>query len=252
MAPKRDVLKRAYEDVRGSGQPRRRQNPRRHRRRPPDRSGALLSPTSRTGKICDATRAGDPQERRAPIIRGVFPGEPGERMVRRGRPLSRGQPVRGERGREAQPRQVFLGAESRQAADLQRLLVEAAGAGAPGREACRDARLPRPPVDTTRASSIPTCNAPMPTACAAASPATRRSASRRTWTPAPSSAGSTPATSASTRRSSPATGAATIPSTRPPAGDARDPLARRLQHVPHLSGLDGADAAGAEATGRSG
>ena len=26
--------------------------------------------------------------------------------------------------------------------------------------------------------------------------------------------------------------------------DARDPLARRLQHVPHLSGLDGADAAG--------
>ena len=31
-----------------------------------------------------------------------------------------------------------------------------------------------------------------------------------------------------------------------PAGDARDPLARRLQHVPHLSGLDGADAAGAE------
>ena len=27
------------------------------------------------------------------------------------------------------------------------------------------------------------------------------------------------------------------------AGDARDPLARRLQHVPHLSGLDGADPA---------
>ena len=40
----------------------------------------------------------------------------------------------------------------------------------------------------------------MPTASAAASPATRRSASRRTWTPARSSAGSIPATSASTRQ----------------------------------------------------
>ena len=29
-----------------------------------------------------------------------------------------------------------------------------------------------------------------------------------------------------------------------PLGDARAPLARRVQHVPHLSGLDGADAAG--------
>ena len=51
----------------------------------------------------------------------------------------------------------------------------------------------------------------MPTACAAASPATRRSASRRTWTRARSSAGSIPATRRSTSTSSPATGAATIP-----------------------------------------
>ena len=35
-----------------------------------------------------------------------------------------------------------------------------------------------------------------------------------------------------------------------PAEDARDPLARRLQHVPHLPGLDGADPAGAARTER--
>ena len=58
-------------------------------------------------------------------------------------------------------------------------------------------------------------SAPTPTASAAASPATRPSASRRTWTPARSSAGSIPATSASTSTSSPATGAATIRSTAP-------------------------------------
>ena len=208
----RDALKRAFA---------RRQGP--HRAAPPTPSARIPPravpwcprspmPTSRPAGSPDATPPGDPQDRLRRRPRRL-PGEPGERLVRRGRRLSRRQPLRGERGREAQPRQIFLGAEGRQAADLQRLLVEAAGHGAAGREARRDARLPRPPVDATRASSIPTCNAPMPTACAAASRATRPSASRRTWTPAPSSAGSIPATSASTRRSSPATGAATIPST---------------------------------------
>ena len=43
-----------------------------------------------------------------------------------------------------------------------------------------------------------------------------------------------------------ATGAATTRSTRASAGDARNPLARRRQRLPHLSGLDGADPPGTE------
>ena len=50
MAPKRDVLKRAYEDVRGSVSARRRQNPHRQRRRPPDRSGTRLCAISRPAR----------------------------------------------------------------------------------------------------------------------------------------------------------------------------------------------------------
>ena len=103
------------------------------------------------------------------------------------------------------------------------------------------------PVATTRACSIPTASAPMPTACGGGSPATRRSACRRTWTQARSSAGSIPAISASTATSSPATGAATIPSTAPHRlRHARDPLAGRVQHVPHLSGVDGPHPPGTE------
>ena len=121
-----------------------------------------------------------------------------ERLVRRTRRVSRGQQLRRARSRETKPRQILLGAQGRQAADLQRLLVEAAGHGPPGPEARRDAAPSSTACGTTKACSIPTGSAPMPTACAAGSPATRRSASRRTWTPAPSSAGSIPAISKST------------------------------------------------------
>ena len=199
MAPQHDVLKRAYADGEGLRQPRRRQDPRRHRRRPPDHPRTQLR---RHQGRQDHRRheEGDPHERlrhRARRLSRVA----GDRLVQRRRPLSRGERVREEGSREAQPRQIFLGAESRQAADLQRLLVEAAGARPPGRRSLpRRARSSTGCGPTTRASSIPTCSAPTPTASAAASRATRRSASRRTWTPARSSAGSIPATRASTRR----------------------------------------------------
>ena len=64
-----------------------------------------------------------------------------------------------------------------------------------------------------RCTSIPTGNAPMPIGSAVASPATGPSACLRTWTPARSSAGSTPATGGSTATCSLATGAPTSPST---------------------------------------
>jgi len=67
----------------------------------------------------------------------------------------------------------------------------------------------------TRACSIPTSSAPMPTACAAGNPATRRSASRRKWTPAPWSAGSIPAIRRSTKASSTGIGVVTTHSTGP-------------------------------------
>ena len=167
----------------------------------------------RDGRVSEATRAQAIRRTGCAVVRGVFPASVASDWFAELGDYLEAEQVRGARGREAQPRQILLGAEGRQAADLQRLLVEAAGDGAPGPEARRDARASSTGCGHTRASSIPTGNAPMPTACAAASPATRRSASRRTWTPARSSAGSIPATSRSTSRSSPATGAATIRST---------------------------------------
>ena len=83
------------------------------------------------------------------VVRGVFRADLA-RLVRGSRRVPRDEPLRTTRGREAEPRQVFLGAEGRQAANLQRLLVEAAGDGAAGREARRDARVSRSPVEIRR------------------------------------------------------------------------------------------------------
>ena len=209
MAPRRDALKRAYASVTD------------HVRRATEKihteCGCRARRDTRSRVRRDQGRQGsgggapgDPQDRLRRRPRRV-PGRARERVVRGGRRVSRDEPVRGARGREAEPRQVFLRAQGRQAANLQRLLVEAAGAWR-GRTRSSPRRAPFSiGSGNTRASSIPTGNAPMPTACAAGSRATRRSACRRTWMRARSSAGSIPATSRSTRRSSPATGAATIP-----------------------------------------
>ena len=110
----------------------------------------------RNGRVTEATFERPIRGSGCAVVRGVFPASQATRLVRRGRRISRGEPLRGARGREAKPRQVFLRAEGRQAADLQRLLVEAAGHGAAGPEARRDARLPRSALEATRASSTPT------------------------------------------------------------------------------------------------
>ncbi len=140
MKPRHDVLKRAYDDVRGYVMKAA------DKIRTDNAAGRSTIPELnyrdiKDGKISDATKKAIRLSGCA-IVRGVFPASQADRLVQRRRPLSRGERVREEGSREAFARQIFLAAQGGQAADLQRLLVEAAGAGAPGRKARRDALVP--------------------------------------------------------------------------------------------------------------
>ena len=211
MAPRREALKRAFEDVRD------------HVRRRADAvkaeqaAGRGVVPeldykSIAEGSVPEATRQAIRRSGCA-VIRGVFPAAQAAAWFDEvGEYLDANRYEEAEVAKRSLDK-YFSAAQGRQAADLQRLLVEAAGDGAAGPETRRDAPLPRPAVEARGRVRPRTRNAPMPTACAAASPATRRSASRRTWMPARWSAGSIRATKRSTSASSPATGAATTPST---------------------------------------
>ena len=196
------------------------------------------------GSVPEATRQAIRRSGCA-VMRGVFPAAQADAWFDEVGDYLERQPLRGARGREAQPRQVFLAAEGRQAADLQRLLVEAAGDGAPGREARRDARASSIGSGSTRASSTPTAQ------CAYADRVRRRQPGDKTL-------GLSPHMDAGTVERWIDPGYQQVYE-RVFAGDWRgydpfdgthrlatrgNPLPRRLQHVPHLSGLDGADAAG--------
>jgi hypothetical protein len=130
MAPKRDVLRRAYAEARDSVS------------RAADRiqsDSAAGRPTIpeldyrdiKAGGISDATRAAIRQSGCA-IVRGVFPAsQASEWFDEVGRYLEEND----YEAKEVEKRsldKLFLAAEGRKAADLQRLLVEAAGHGAPG------------------------------------------------------------------------------------------------------------------------
>ena len=148
LAPNRDALRRAYADVKD------------HVSRAADRivtetaAGRPVVPEIeyqdiRNGKVPEDARRSIRSSGCA-VVRGVFPAPLASDWFAEVGEYLEDQPLRGAGGREAEPRQVFLRAEGRQAADLQRLLVEAAGDGAAGREARRDARVPRSAVAIRR------------------------------------------------------------------------------------------------------
>ena len=249
MAPRRDGLKRAFEDVRG------------HVARAAEKIQAdvaagrpvvpeLAYADIKAGTVSDAARAAIRRTGCA-VVRGVFPeAQARDWFEEVGRYIDDNDYER-QGGREAQPRQVFFGAQGRQAADLQPLLVEAAGRRPPGCQARRDPLLPRPAVDQLRgrlrprpAGDLCRPRAPPPARRHDAGPVAahgrrHRRALDRSRLPGGLRTGLC-------RRL-----AGLRPLRRPPSPrHARDSLARRRQRLPHLSGLDGAHPPGAAATAR--
>ncbi len=122
MAPRRDVLKNAYDDVRL-----------RHAA-PPTLSAPTTPPAFRStipelayadikdGKVSDATRSAIRMTGCA-VVRGVFPDAQATEWFDEVGPYLEDNEYESKEVEKAQPRQVFLGAEGRPAADLQRLLV---------------------------------------------------------------------------------------------------------------------------------
>ena len=96
MAPLRDVLKRAYGEAKDAV------SRAADKLRTDNAAGRPTIPEIdyrdiSEGRVSDATRA-DIRSSGCAIVRGVFPGVPGDGLVPRGRPLSRGQRLRAKRG----------------------------------------------------------------------------------------------------------------------------------------------------------
>ena len=145
----RERLKRAYDDVRGfvmrAAEKIRSDNAAGRA----DRAGTRLrghqgrqeSPTRRRTRSARAAVA---------IVRGVFPAsQAGEWFDEVGRYLEENEYERKEVEKRSLDK-YFSALKAGKPQIFNRLLVEAAGAGATGREACRDALLPRPAVDQLR------------------------------------------------------------------------------------------------------
>ena len=213
MAPRRDALKHAYRRREGPCQPRRREDPRRRRCRPPGRARGRVHATSATA--ASPTRpARDPPDRLRRHPRRL-PGVGGERLVRRGRRLSRGQHYE-EREIEKRSLDKYFSALKAGKPQIFNVYWSKPQVMARQDEKLAEARaLPRPPMEIRgRLQSRPAvrlCRPRPPPPARRQDPRPLAAHGRRHGRALDRSR----LPDASTSRSSPATGAATIPSTAP-------------------------------------